>query len=120
MNRTIIYYKKENGKSPVKEYIDSLDLKSQEKILWTLRLLKEIDFLKEPYFKKMQNTDDIWECRIKQGSNAYRLFFFFDKGTIIILTNGFSKKTQKTPPSEIEIAEKYKTDYYKRKIDGEN
>lgn len=120
MNRAIKYYKKENGKCPVKEYIDSLDLKSQEKILWTLKLLKEVDILKEPYFKKMQNSNDIWECRIKQGSNAYRLFFFFDEGTIIILTNGFSKKTQKTPSSEIEIAEKYKIDYYKRKKEGGN
>ncbi len=77
MNRIINYYRTENGKCLTKEFIDSLEIKVQQKILWTLKLLKEIEFLKEPYFKKLINTDDIWECRIKFGSNIYRILFFF-------------------------------------------
>ena len=61
----------------------------------------------------MTGTDDIWECRIKQGSNIYRIFAFW-KGNEIILTHGFIKKTQKTPRNEIEKAENYKKDYFNR------
>ena len=67
------------------------------------------------YFKKLEGTDDLWEVRANFGGDAYRLLGFWDAGRLIILTNGFAKKTQKTPAREIEIAEQRKRDYFNRK-----
>lgn len=114
MKRTISYYRSLSGSCYIKEFIDSLNPKVQEKIFWTLRLLREIEFLKEPYFKKMTDASDLWECRIQYGSNIYRIFFFFDKATVI-LTHGFIKKTNKTPSHEIKRAENIRKDYFKGK-----
>jgi phage-related protein len=64
--------------------------------------------------KKMVGTDDLWEIRIEWQSNIYRFLGFMDKGKLIILTNGFLKKTNETPKREIELAEGYKKDYLRR------
>jgi phage-related protein len=60
-------------------------------------------------------TDDIWEVRVQVGNNAFRLLGFFDDDNLVILTNGFVKKTQKTPSQQIELAEQRKRDYLNRK-----
>jgi phage-related protein len=114
MNRTITYYRSTGGSCYIKDFIDYLNPKVQEKIFWTLRLLKEIEFLKEPYFKKLINTSDIWECRVQYGSVIYRIFFFFDNANVI-LTHGFIKKTTKTPRQEIKRAEHIRKEYLKAK-----
>jgi len=114
MNRTINYYRTEGGSCYIKDFIDSLNPKVQEKTLWTLRLLREFDILREPYFKKLTNTSDIWECRVQYSTNIYRIFFFFDNKDVV-LTHGFIKKTNKTPKNEISRAENIKKDYLKRK-----
>lgn len=74
-----------------------------------------MEIIPKEYFKKLVNTDDIWEIRIRLGNNIFRILGFFDGGDFIVLTNGFQKKTQKTPHNEIEIAESRKKDYLKRK-----
>lgn len=66
------------------------------------------------YFKKLDGTDDIWEVRTEFGSDTFRLLGFFDMGSLVILTNGFAKKTQKTPPNEIALAERRKSEYLSR------
>ena len=66
------------------------------------------------YFKKLSGTDELWECRIDVGRMAYRILCFMDSGNLVVLTNGFGKKTQKTPREEIQRAEKYRTEYVKR------
>ncbi len=63
----------------------------------------------------MTGTDGLYEIRIELGSNIYRLFCCFDEGRVVVLFNGFQKKTQKTPKSEIEKAEKLKAEYFKQK-----
>ncbi len=63
----------------------------------------------------MEVTDGLFEMRIKVGSNIYRIFCFFDKGNLIILLNGFHKKTEKTPKNEIERAERLKQKYYEER-----
>jgi phage-related protein len=68
----------------------------------------------QEYFKKLQNSDGIWEIRVKQGNNAFRLPGFLDKGKLVILTNGFAKKSQKTPLQEIALAEQRKHEYQER------
>ena len=72
------------------------------------------------FFKHLTSTDNLYEIRIEYQSNIYRIFCFFDEGNLIILVNGFQKKTQKTPKSEIEQAERLKKEYFnvKNKRDG--
>ena len=108
-------YETENGQCFVREFILSLQVKIQREIVKILRLLEEVEILSEPYFKKLKNTDGIWEVRKRFGSNSYRILFFFDDNSIVVLTNGFSKKRQKTPKEEILKAERYKKDYLRRK-----
>ena len=84
----------------------------QRKIIWTLKLIETIDRIPEKQFKHLTGTTGIYEVRIEVGSDIYRVFSFFDKGKLVILINGFQKKTQKTPKKEIEIAEKLKFQYF--------
>lgn len=63
----------------------------------------------------MTGTDGIYEIRVEVGSNIYRIFSCFDKGNIVVLFNGFQKKTLKTPKQEIELAEKLKKEYFEQR-----
>jgi phage-related protein len=79
------------------------------------RLFEEMDILPASYFKKLAGTEDIRECRIQFGSNAYRIFWFFLNNSVV-LTHGFIKKSQKTPAREIERAETCRRDFIVRRI----
>ncbi len=106
----IILYTKENGEIPVDTFIDSIDNKMKAKILMGIRLLKENgNQLREPYTKHLE--DGIFELRAKVGNDISRVLYFFVIGRKIVFTNGFIKKTQKTPRKEIELAKKYRNDY---------
>ncbi len=109
----MIFYKTAKGSCPVEEFLDSLQAKPAQKIAWTLNLIEDMAIVPSVYFSKMIGTDGIWECRIKFGSNIYRIFAFFDRNKVI-LTHGIIKKTQKTPSEEIKRAESYKKDYFNR------
>ena len=102
-----------------KDYFEEFFAKQREKvkakIIWTLELIQELDRIPETYLKHIENTDGLFEIRIQQGSDIYRIFCFFDQGQLIILTNGFQKKTQKTPKQEIDMALKLKDDYLNSK-----
>ncbi len=76
----------------------------QSKIEWTLSLMRIMHQIPEKYFKHVEGTKGLYEIRVEVGSNIYRIFSFFDKGNIVVLGNGFQKKTQKTPKQEIEKA----------------
>jgi len=115
VNRTVIFYRTVDGKCPVQEFIDSLPGKVAQKIVWVFRLLEDMDMVPASYFKKLAGTEDIWECRIQFGSNAYRIFCFFMNNSVV-LTLGFVKKSQKTPAGEIERAEAYRRDFFKRRV----
>ena len=95
------------------DFFYSLDTQVQDKILYGLILLETPNRLPAKFVKHIQ--DGVFELRIEFNGNIYRLFFCFDSGHIIILFNGFKKKTQKTPTIEIEKAIKLKNEYYKRK-----
>lgn len=114
MSRKIIFYRTATQKCLVEEFLDSLPPKVAQKVTWVLGLLEDLEVISAQYFAKMPGTDNIWECRIKLGSNIYRIFAFWDENKII-LTHGFIKKTQKTPRNEIEKAENHKRDYFQRK-----
>lgn len=110
----IEFYDKADGTEPAKDFILSLDTKMQAKVLRTVSLLREAGpSLREPYSKSL--SDGIFEIRTKFGSDITRVLYFFVIGKKIILTNGFIKKTQKTPPAEIELAKQYRADYLTRK-----
>jgi phage-related protein len=111
--REILFFKRTDGTSPVEEFIDSLSDKQARKIAWVLRLIEDMDIIPPQYWKKLKNTDDIWEARIQFGGNIFRILGFESKGSFVVLTNAFAKKTQKTPRSEIALAEQRKKQYLK-------
>ena len=105
-HRTIIFYK-----DYFQKFFSELREKVQDKIIWTFELIEELQRVPETYLKHLENTDGLFEIRIQQGSDIFRIFCFFDQGQLIVLANGFQKKTQKTPKKEIEKALKIKQEY---------
>ena len=109
----IFFYDKPDGTEPVKEFLDSLDVKMRAKMLRTIGLLEANGTeLREPYSKSLE--DGIFELRAKVSSDISRVLYFFVVGRKIILTNGFIKKTQRTPAAEIEKAKRYRKEYLSR------
>jgi phage-related protein len=104
------FYTLPNGEKPVEKFLDSLDLKMRVKALGSIEILAEFgNTLREPYSKAIGKG--LFELRIKFAGDITRIFYFFVVDNKIILTNGFVKKTRKTPSNEIELAMKYKVDY---------
>ena len=89
--------------------------KVKNKIVWTFDLIELIDKVPEIYLKHLEGTDKLFEIRVQSGNDIFRIFCFFDEGRLVVLANGFQKKTQKTPKQEIERALKIKTEYYENK-----
>jgi phage-related protein len=118
--REIIFYRTNSDRCPIEEFLDSLTGKQAQKVAWVLRLIQELDSVPSQYLKQLVNTEDIWEVRIQVGNNIFRLLGFFENDNLIILTNGFAKKTQKTPSQEIDLAEQRKRDYLNRKEETDN
>jgi len=113
--RAINFYRTESGPCPIEEFLDSLSGKQAQKVIWVLRLIEELDMVPGQYLKKLVNTGGIWEVQVQFGGNIFRLLGFFDGLELLILTNGFAKKTQKTPRKEIELAIRRKNEYFSRK-----
>ena len=108
--RTIKFFKNSFGKYPIEKFLDSLSAKQSQKVTWVMRIVEELEKVPALYLKKLKNTDDIWEIRIKTGSNVFRVLGFFE-GNNFIATNGFCKKDQKTPANDIALAEKRKREH---------
>jgi phage-related protein len=108
--RTIIFYK-----DYFQEFFVKQRNKVKDKIIWTFELLEDLPRIPEIYLKHVENTDGLYEIRIQQGSDTFRIFCFFDQGQLIVITNGFQKKSQKTPKQEIELALKIKGEYENEK-----
>ena len=87
----------------------------KDKIIWTFDLIENLPRVPETYLKHIENTEGLFEIRVQQGSDIYRIFCFFDKGQLVVLANGFQKKTQKTPQKEINKAIKLMAEYYEGK-----
>ena len=113
--RVINIYRSESGKYPAKDFLDSLNGKQAQKIVWVLELFEELSIVPKQYFKKLKNTNDIWEIRVLFSGDIFRMLGFFESSGNFILTNGFVKKSQKTPQSEIKTAEDRKRNYCERK-----
>ena len=104
--RTVFLYK-----NYFTDFYDKQRQKVKEKIIWTFRLIERIQQVPEDYLKHLTGTDGLYEIRVQIGKDIYRIFCFFDQGKLIVIANGFQKKTQKTPKSEIEKALKIKKEY---------
>ena len=108
--RTVFLYK-----NYFSEFFRKQKQKVKDKILWTLRIIETQKHIPTDYFDHLPGTDGLYEIRVKQGTDIFRIFCLFDKGKLIVLANGFEKKTQKTPKSEIEKALKIKKEYEQEK-----
>ena len=85
------------------------------KIVWTFDLIEDLEKVPETYLKHIENTNGFYEIRVQQSSDIFRIFCFFDEGQLVILANGFQKKTQKTPKQEMEKTLKIKQEYENEK-----
>lgn len=108
--REILYFK-----NYYLDFFDKLKPEAKKKFNWTLQLIATIERVPEKYFKYIINSKGIYEIRVEVASDIYRVFSFFDEGKMIILINGFHKKTQKTPKEEIELAQKLRKEYFDEK-----
>jgi len=108
--RTIIFYR-----DYFQEFFVKQRDKVKDKIIWTFNLIEELQRVPETYLKHLENFDGLYEIRVQQGSDNFRIFCFFDQGQLIVLVNGFQKKAQKTPKQEIEKALKIKEEYENEK-----
>lgn len=114
MDFEIVFYDRPDGTEPVREFLDSLDVKMRAKLVREIELLAVNGTeLREPYSKAV--GDGIFELRAKVGSDISRVLYFFFIGQKIILTNGFIKKSNRTPPGEKDKAIKYRAEYMSRK-----
>ena len=110
MKREIIFYK-----NYFKEFYVAQNEKVRRKIAQTLVWLQTLDRLPVTILKSIEGKKGLYEIRIEFGGDIFRVFCCFDKGSLVILLNGFQKKTQKTPLSEIDKAEKLMKEYYNEK-----
>ncbi len=110
---TVQFFEKNDGSIPAEDFIRSLDNKMTARIYGILGILEEKgNFLREPYSKHLE--DGIFELRIQSGNDISRILYFFYVNKQIIVTNGFIKKTQKTPRIYIETAKRYRNEFLEK------
>lgn len=97
------------------DFYQQQDQNVKNKIQYVLELLKQVDRVPEKFLKHLTGTDGLYEIRIAVQSNIYRVFCCFDEGRLVVLFNGFQKKTQKTPKSELDKAVKIMNTYFEQK-----
>ena len=114
MKRRIVYYKKQNGRDFISEFIEAQQVIAQVKIAWVFDYIQNSLVLSDSYFKKLRNSRDIWEIRIQFNKKVFRSLGFFHNENIIIVNHAFIKKTQKTPIKEIKTAQSRREDFYEQ------
>lgn len=112
-NRTIKIYKDYFNEF----YVAQTDA-VRRKINYCLNVVRSVDRVPKTILRSMENTDGLYEIRVEVGSNIFRIFCCFDEGSLVILFNGFQKKTQKTPSLQLERAKKIMKEYFKEKENG--
>ena len=110
MTRKIVFHKEY-----FLDFYRTLDDKVKAKIQYVFELIKQVDRIPEKFLSPISGSDGLFEIRIEYQSNIYRVFCCFDEGRIVVLFNGFQKKTQKTPKEEIERAMRLKKEYFELK-----
>ena len=110
MNREIQFYE-----NYFIDFYISLDPSIEEKIEYVFKVIRTVDRIPQKFLTHIEGTDGLYEIRIKESNDIYRVFCCFDAGRIVILFNGFQKKSQKTPKKEIDKALRIKQNYFKSK-----
>lgn len=110
MHREIIFYK-----NHFEDFFAKQSVKVQKKILAVLDLIAVLERVPVDYLKHLEGTEGLYEIRVQFASDAFRLFCFFDEGKLVVVLNGFQKKAQKTPRSELERALRLREDYFSEK-----
>ncbi len=95
-------------------FYDSLDKVVQHKILWTFKLIEVLERIPERFLKSIRGSEGLFEIRVQQRNNIFRIFCFFDQDRVVVV-NGFQKKSRKTPNGEIERAERLKKAYHEHR-----
>jgi phage-related protein len=113
MAREIIFFGER-----VTDFYKSQDSKVQLKIEYVLDLVRFEWQVPIKFFKKLESTNGIYEVKVIASQKSIRILCFQDEGTLVVLTNAFVKKTQKTLKNEIKLAERLKIEYLKQKQDG--
>jgi phage-related protein len=108
--RTVIFYR-----HYFLDFFENLPESVRKKINYVLLLVKVAEYIPEKFFKHITGTNGLFEIRIETDSNIYRIFCCFDKGQLVILFNGFQKKSQKTPEKEIDKALRIMDEYFNDK-----
>jgi phage-related protein len=114
MGRSIVFYRTPSGRCSFEEFLDGLSGSEARRVAWLLELVRELDKIPEVYFKKLAGTDGLWEGRVRFGPRSFRVLGFFF-GSVFVVTNGFIKKSRKTPRTEIEKAERCRREFIERK-----
>jgi phage-related protein len=114
--REILFYRTKAGGNPIEEFLDSLNAKQARKVTMVLRVIEEFDRVPKQYFKKLSGTEDIWEIRIQEGREIFRLLGFFEASNQMVLVHAFKKKSQKIKSKDINIAENRRRDHLSRKM----
>lgn len=112
--REIVYYK-----HYFIEFNEAQPAAVQRKIDYVLDLIRHVVRVPEKFLKHIEGSKGIFEVRVEFQGNIYRIFCFFDEGRLVVLVNGFQKKSQKTPKKEIELAERLKEEYFQGKVKKE-
>jgi len=110
MVREIIFYE-----DHFIEFYQSQNDKVKSKIQYVLELIKQVERVPEKFLKHLEGTDGLFEVRVEYQSTIYRIFCCFDEGKLVVLFNGFQKKTQKTPKQELEKADRLMKEYFHTK-----
>jgi phage-related protein len=97
------------------DFYKGLEANVKTKIQYVLELIKQVDRVPAKFLAPMSGYEGLYEIRVEYQSNIYRIFCCFDEGRLVVLFNGFQKKTQKTPKEEIERAMRLKNAYFKLK-----
>jgi len=97
------------------DFFKSLNADVKKKFIWTLKLIATIERVPVKFLKHIENSNGLYEVRVEVGTDIYRVFCFFEKEKLIILINGFRKKSKRTSIKEIEMAERIKKNYFYEK-----
>ena len=108
MARKIYFFKKY-----FEDFYNNQNVKVRQKIDFVLDLIRNVEKIPEKFLKHIEGSEGLYEIRVKSENNIFRIFCFFDEGNIVLILNGFQKKTDKTPKNEILQAEKLKKEYFK-------
>ena len=111
--RNVVHYKSYFG-----DFFKKQSIQIQSKITWTIDVIEDLQYVPQIYLKHITNTSGLYEIRVLVGNDIIRIFCFFETGKLVVLINGFQKKSQKTPKREIEFALKLKAEYENEKFNN--